>query len=199
MEDHVIILVGEHLVGKGTMIGFLKPLGYEDFSLSDTIREIAGEGNKDPDSLRELADGFRKKDGPSVMAVLTLQKVNVREGKKVFDGIRHPAEIEAIKEYFKELGKVTDIIAVKCDDEVAYARSPKRSREGDPQTLEDFIRLKKAEARNLNPYQLQVEECIKMADYEIWNNSTDENIFEKEIENLLARMEGDRKRGVERK
>lgn len=181
----VIGLVGTKLSGKGAVAGILQEMGYEYFSLSDTLRKYAdklGE-SKGVFNLQDLANKLRAEKGNSILAELILEEIGDEKGRLiVIDGIRHPEEI-------KRIGKV--IIAVDAEPRVRFERIKKRGREGDPETWEEFLEMEQRESwGEKNVSGQQVAECIKLADYQIWNNTNDMGVLRKEVDKMLVFIEG---------
>ena len=87
----------------------------------------------------ELGNFLREKFGSSFLAVKALEEL--REGKTyVVVSIRNPAEAKTLMKR-----KDFALVSVDAPAEVRFERMKIRHREGDPQTLEEFIALEEKE------------------------------------------------------
>ncbi len=175
----IIGLTGANASGKGEAAEYLKSKGFECFSLSDILREEAKARRIDPsrENLIKLGNELRENNGPSVLADLTAKKI--RGGKNyAVDSIRNPFEVKALKKLnnFKLIGITTSV-------ETRFKRAVDRKRPGDPETLKEFIE-KEAQENIPSRANQQLENCLKMADIVIANDSTIEE-FHKKIDAAL--------------
>jgi dephospho-CoA kinase len=76
------------------------------------------------------------------------------------------------------------LLAVLADSEVRYTRIKKRGWKKDNVTFERFMQQEQNEMNNTNPSQMNLKNCIAMADYKIYNNWTLEEL-QQEIENFI--------------
>jgi dephospho-CoA kinase len=163
-------LTGTIASGKGAVAALLTEAGFSYFSLSDRVREEAsnrGFQAASREELQRIGNELRHSFGPAVWAQRTLQKLetaNVREA--VVDGIRNPHEA-----MYLGLHSRLYLIAVDAPADVRFQRIRERHRAGDPETLEDFLRI---DARDRGAGEAeqgqQVGACIKLAHFSIWND-----------------------------
>lgn len=175
----IIGLTGANASGKGEAAGYLKSKGFEYRSLSDILREEAKARGLEPsrDNLIRLGNELREKNGPSVLAMLAAKKIDDKRNY-VVDSIRNPFEIEALRKI-----KNFILIGIDAPAEIRFERAVARSRKGDPETLEEFIEKEKKE--NIpSPTNQQLENCLKMADISIINDSTVEE-FRRKIDTAV--------------
>lgn len=183
----VIGVTGENLSGKGKFVDILgESFGFQTTSISNSLRMIASKIGwpKDSGRLADIGDILRIAIGPQGAAQVTLRELKIDKEKLVIDSVRHPAEMEHIREFFGKETKVI-FIAIRADNEVRFERGKVRGREGDPKTLEEFIAREKNDMENANEYEQQVKRCIDLADYTLWNNFPGKEELRKEIEKLL--------------
>lgn len=178
----IIGLTGANASGKGEAAEYLRSKGFEYYSLSDILRERAKAKDMEPsrENLIRLGNELREKSGPSSLADLTIKKI---EGKKnyVIDSIRNPFEVEA----FRKLDNFI-LIGVDAPLETRFKRAVARGRPGDPGDLQEFIEKERKENIASSTNQ-QLENCLKMADVVIMNDSSVED-FHKKIDEEIAKI-----------
>lgn len=170
----IIGFVGLPCSGKGTVIDYLvKKHGFFYSSTSDEIRsEIKNRGQKiTRENLQKTAGELRQKHGPDIWAKRAWKKVaNSGQDRAVVDAIRAVEEIEFLR---KQPG--FHLMAVLADPKIRFQRMIKRHREGDPQTWQEFLAM---EERDKNAEGRNIGACLKMADFELENNGTVEELEE---------------------
>ncbi len=194
-----IVVTGENYGGKGAFVSLLEEyFGFQTVSFSDSLRTIAdslGTG-KDPESLGKIADTLRSGIGPGALAGVTLEKTNILSERIVFDSWRNPAELYYLESYFKRLsegaGQSTRIasVAVRASNKTRFRRSLARGREGDPQTLEEFLKRENDEMENTNDFQQQITRCINQAEFTIWNDTDKKGDLLRATRELIKQIEG---------
>jgi dCMP deaminase len=179
----IIGLTGEHCAGKGTLAEYLKKKSFYYLSLSDVIREeIAAEGKEiTRDALIEKGNELRKEFGPGVLAKKSTAKIK-DDRNYVIDSIMNPAEV---KELRKLKGFV--LVHVTAPPEMRFERMRARGRESDPRTYDAFLKVEKAEMKNIDITKHQQQETSRMADKTIINDS-DLNGFYEKIDVLLGEI-----------
>ena len=185
----IIGLTGENCSGKGVVADYLQKKSFYFYSLSDVIREeLASKGEEiTRDALIKTGNDLRQKYGPSVLAVKTAAKLQA-DKNYVIDSIRNPAEVE-------ELKKLTRFVLLKvmASPENRFERMKERKREGDPETLDEFLRIEKLEASNHDGAKQQVTACMKLADKTIVNDDQPEILYKK-ADQLLQELQGETKK-----
>lgn len=180
----IIGITGTNASGKDTAAKFFAEKGFENFSVSDVIREEARRRNIPitRENLQDLGKELREKFGESHLAQKTLEKI---KGNAVVTSFRHPKEVEA----FRKNDNFT-FLNIDAPVELRFKRAQARDRgEEDATTLEEF---KKQEARELaekGPGQ-QLGVCMQMADYKTENDGTKEEFYKK-LENLFKSIENE--------
>jgi len=179
----IIGLTGTIASGKGELSNYLKNKNFEYFSLSHIVREEATKlGIKhERKLLQDLGNKLRKENGNNILVVKLLDKIN-SENNIIIDSIRNIAETN-------ELRKIKDfyLIALDAPLESRFKRVLLRNKESDSKTYEQFlIDDSRDKEENLDNGQ-QVEKCIKMADFFIYNDDTIE-ILNSKIDNIIKKL-----------
>ena len=161
----IIGLTGKNGSGKGEVARFLKERGFEYHSLSDVIREELERKSKSitRDKLVETGNQLRQKFGPDILAKRIVERLQA-DKNYVIDSIRHPSEVKAFK---PKSGFV--LLNVIAPPKVRFERLKKRGRENDPKTFSEFKKLELKESKSAVQSDQQLDQAIKMADYEIEN------------------------------
>ncbi len=177
----IIGLTGPNGAGKGEVASHLKDKGFSYFSLSDVVREEAVRGGLDSsrENLIKIGNELRLRNGPAILARKIREKIN---GNTVVDSIRNPQEAVELK---KE--KNFFLVGIDAPIKLRFQRCLKRGRIGNGTTIEEFQKREEMENSNDSSRQ-QLGECMKMADYIIWNNSTKEELYKK-VDEILYTLE----------
>jgi dephospho-CoA kinase len=192
----VIGLTGTKASGKGEVAEYLKAQGFQYYSLSDVVRkeaEYRGLVDAKITQLQDIGDELRKKYGLGVLARRVIEEIlHDTSEKYLVDGIRNPGEI-------KELRDLTNsyIIAIDAPQEIRAERLiKKRARESDPKNLQDFLKVDERD-RGIGAIDAgqQVQACISLADYNIMNDSTLEELHKK-TQDILEEIERIEKLGI---
>lgn len=183
-------LTGTLASGKTTVSDLLQDKKY--YSLSQIVRDeatIKGIPHT-RENLQNLGDELRITHGIGVLAKKTLEKIE-RNNKNsefeniIIDGIRNPGEIEVLRQ-----DKNFYLLAVDAPFEARWIRSLGRKRESDPEEKERF---RKNDYRDRGFFESkegqQVEKCIELADYIIWNLGT-QNDLEKKFNDFYSAIIG---------
>lgn len=186
MNRAIVGLTGDSSKGKGTVAETLKSKGFACFPLSDIIKIEAkriGWAFEDRKVLQNLGDDLRLYGGNDVLVRRTIELDEFKMADKaVIDGIRHPAEIDLLRDIFD-----AKIIGVTMSDERALKLMRERNRPGDPTTMEEYKILKEREREGEGSHVMQVEKCLEMADVIILNEGTPEELAA-ETEAVLVRL-----------
>ena len=166
----IIGITGKYASGKGEIAGYLKKKGFEYFSFSAMIEEECK--NRWLPVKREntikVANELRQKHGNSYLAKRIISSMD-KEKNYVVESFRNPDEVNEFK-------KLPDfrLLLVDAPVEVRYDRSVDRKRhmDSDFTSFEKFKELEEFESKNPNKSAQQLDECAKMADIKIANNST---------------------------
>ena len=170
----IIGLTGKNGCGKGVVADFLKTMGYHYYSLADVVRdEINKTGQKvTRDLLIKTANELRAKYGPSVLAERVMEKFDP-EKNYIADSIRNPFEVEALRKR-----KDFYLLMIDADQKIRFERLKERNREKDPQDYDAFLQLEAAEAGSNDPTTQQLNRTIELADAQVENNGTIDELYE---------------------
>ena len=136
---------GPYASGKGEAVAFLKERSFVAYSLSDAIRkELADQGLEETrERMIETGNSIRAAEGPGALARRLLPEL-AGDRNYVVDSIRHPAEVDALR----EAGERFRLIWVDADESTRLERIRGRGRSGDPESIAE---LRSLEGRELEP------------------------------------------------
>jgi len=176
----IIGLTGKNGSGKGEVAAFLKARGFSYHSLSDVVREETKKRKKPltRDNLIVVGNELRKKFGPDILARRILERLEI-DKHYVVDSVRHPKEVEALR---RRDGFA--LLNITAPSKVRFERLKTRGRENDPKTEKDFKQLEAKEGKSKTASDQQLDETLKLADYQIENASTLETLHQKVIETI---------------
>lgn len=164
----IIGLTGKNAAGKGEVAQVLREGGFNYLSLSDLLRDELKQRDLEVsrENLIRVGTELRQHYGGGVLADRALQKIEV-DKNYVIDSIRNPREVEVLKRL-----KNFRLVHVTSLPDKRFERIKSRSREGDPQTMKEFNNLEKREAVSADPNAQQLDSTAGMADVEMENNGT---------------------------
>ena len=167
----ILGVTGYFAAGKDTCAAFLEEQGYHHVSLSQLLRdELQRRGEEiNLPNLTAVGNELRNQHGHGVLARLALEKLEQQQ-YAVVTSIRHPDEVKTLREGCATFA----MIFVDAPQEVRFARSQDRSREGDFPTLEEFAAAEQSQRDGQGPATQQLDACRKMADRVLHNGSTRE-------------------------
>jgi len=156
--------------GKDTLGDFLAEAGYLQISLSDILRKYAREKDLSTvkEDLQNLGDSLRLQLGADILAKWASVSDEFQNAEKIIiTGIRHPDEMQFLKEEFPQ----TRFIGLKASQLTRFEFSRDRKRAGDPETFEEFRRLDDRETKNHNgqDHRMNIEECLNRCDIILFN------------------------------
>ncbi len=167
----IIGLTGSMGAGKGEVVKILQKLGFQYVTLSQMVREEARERGvpEEREKLMEVGNEMRRREGTGVLAKRALKKIQTSgHGLWVVDGIRNPAEIEALKE-----GQNVHIVGLSAPRELLVERILKRKRKSDPETAAEVMaRIEREWGRGEPPEGQKMEACMQKTDHLIENTGT---------------------------
>lgn len=173
----IIGLTGTKASGKDIIADILKKKGFIQLSLSDEVREEArARGVENTiENLQNIGNDMRKEFGNGILAQRILRKITDPQKHYVINGIRNTAEIQELKNWPSFY-----LIAVDAPQQMRFQRMIMRNRPSDPKNFYDFM---KVDARDQGEGQdesgQQTKDCMKIADYYIFNEYTVERLTDK--------------------
>jgi len=179
-------LTGKNASGKGTVAEILKEKEFLYHSLSDSLRDELKLLKRDEtrENLIDIGNELRKHGGPGVLADKLIPKLN-SESNHIVDSIRNPLEVLSLK---KESSlRRFFLISVDANAKLRYDRLCSRGRIGDTDSWETFIEQEKQEENNDDPSKQQLSKTMKMADFEIDNSGTLEDL-KIEVNKIIASL-----------
>lgn len=167
----IIGLTGPMGCGKGEIVKILEKRGFEYITLSMMVREEARKRDvaEERELLMEVGNSMRAAEGAGVLAKRALEKISESgHDKWVVDGIRNPAEIDALRER-------EDVVVVGVDagKDILVERIIGRGRESDAKNREEILRKIEREWGKGEPEDgQQVGKCMEKVDVLIKNEGT---------------------------
>lgn len=170
----VVGITGTLSAGKDTAARYLESKGFRHVSYGDILRrEAARRGLKlDRRTLQNLGNQLRASRG---FGWLSKEALAIAADKAVFSSIRHPKEVEYLREHLR---KNFILLAIDAPLEIRWKRALKRKRISDKTTLDQFRAQELFENRAL-PEGQHLKETIALADHQIQNEGTKEALFKK--------------------
>jgi dCMP deaminase len=163
----IIGVAGPNGAGKGEVVQYLQDRSFYALSLSDVIREELARQGLAPSRDRMLETGrkLRAERGPGALATVLVQRL-LSDRNYAIDSIRHPAEVEVLRERSPGF----HLLWVDADLTKRFERMRKRGRPGDPQDMEQMKKLEAAERGSDDPTRQQLDAVQAMADFSIRND-----------------------------
>ena len=161
----IVGLTGPNAAGKGEAARWLAERGFAVHSLSDIVRERALALGRDVGraSLIETGQAMRREGGPGILARLLAPRLPDRS---VVDSIRHPAEVEVLREL-----PGFCLMGVDAPVETRWRRAVARGREGDVPDLAAFAAREQLE-NGTSPEQQQLSRALALADRVVVNDGS---------------------------
>lgn len=186
MSFIVIGLTGKNAAGKGTVADILTQNKFVYNSLSDSLREelrILGK-EETRENLIQIGNELRSEGGPGVLADKLIPKLAL-DNNHIVDSIRNPFEVNSLRKKFPSNKFV--LISVDADAKLRYDRLRSRGRIGDSDSWEKFVNQENQEENNDDPNKQQLSKTMNMADYEIDNSGTLEDLEER-LKTILSKL-----------
>jgi dCMP deaminase len=169
----IVGVAGLNGAGKSAVVQFLAERSFVAVSLSDEIRgELQARGLRESRTeMIRVGRELRQQEGVDALARRVLGRLK-REQNYVVDSIRHPAEVNVLR----ELGRHFRLVWVDADEGLRFDRIKSRDRSGDPRSLEELRRLEGIELESADPAGQQLLAVKALADEIIVNDGTLEDL-----------------------
>lgn len=185
----VIAVVGPIASGKTTVANILADkYEFSCYRLNQALYDEVDRRGLDRTErvvLQDVADDMRAKDGPAVLAKIITETIKKEDGENyVIESIRNHNEVLEIK---KSFGEEVTVISVDTPIEIRYKRAVERKGQYKEQelTFEEFKRNSERDLGEGNAENEQnVKKCMELADIEISNEGTIDELDEK-IEDII--------------
>jgi len=169
--------------GKGTVVDYLvKEKAFVHYSvrqfLIDRLESEKKEVNRD--TMVALANALREKHGADYIARALYEKAAENNTNCIIESLRTVGEINALRE--KE---DFYLLAVDADAKLRYQRINLRKSETDNISFEEFVANENREMQNDDPNKQNLKNCIEMADYQVDNNGSINELHQK-VEEIIS-------------
>jgi dCMP deaminase len=181
----IIGVAGRNGAGKGEFVDYLEERSFTKQSLSDAIRkELASQGLEESrERMIEMGQEMRRKAGPGAMAQ-SLARHLLPDRNYAIDSIRHPVEVEILRQHAAGSGHMFHLVWVNAKIETRLERMVARGRSGDPMTLADLEVLEARERGSDDPNAQQLDAVEAGADFTLANDGTLQ-AFQEEIQSWV--------------
>jgi dCMP deaminase len=181
----IIGFSGPYGAGKGEAVDYLRERSFYPLSLSDILRdELAKQGlSETRERMIEIGNALRAKHGPGVLAERLGEKF-LSDRNYVIDSIRHPAEVEALRNADPSFR----LVWVDADPKIRMERIKSRGRSGDPVDLKDLKRLEGKELESDNPAAQQLLAVKALKDFTVLNEDSMEDMHQA-VQSVLERSQ----------
>ncbi len=167
----IIGLTGSMGCGKGVVVEILEEMGFEYITLSMMVREEARLRGveEEREKMMEVGNSMRAAEGAGVLAKRALKKIATSDNPNwVVDGIRNPAEIDALRE-----ADDVHVFGIETNHEILVERIMERGRESDATERDAILHKIEREWGQGEPEDgQQVGKCMAKVDYTVDNNGT---------------------------
>ncbi|MDZ4226332.1 MAG: AAA family ATPase [Patescibacteria group bacterium] len=180
----IIGITGTIGAGKGTVVEYLKSKGFAHYSSSGLLNKMLKERGQfiDRDAQATLAREIRAKD-PAGMPKLTYEQMRKDAPKNaILEALHTVGEAN----FVRNVGGI--ILGVDADLKVRYGRISKRGSEKDNVTFEKFVEQAKREDDGTEESGHNICGVLKVADAVVYNNGTQEELFE-QVEEALRKIQ----------
>ena len=185
MKPTVIGLIGTIGSGKDEVAKYIVDKhGFQQITMGDLIREETSKRGLElnRENLQATSADVTDKQGMKYWGDMVVLKVKKSGWQKVLiNGVRRVPELEVYKKGF---GKKFNLILVDADPKIRFDRLKGRKRTGDPKSLEEFKKQERGEIKLYGTF----DECVKLADFTVKNESTFEELYkntDKVMEKIL--------------
>jgi dCMP deaminase len=169
----IIGVAGRNGAGKGEFVQFLETRSFTVLSLSDAIRrELADRGlGETRERMIETGQEMRRKAGPGALAQ-GLARQLLPDRNYAIDSIRHPVEVEILRNHAESTGHAFHLVWVDSKLETRFDRMVARGRSGDPDSIAELERLEARERGSDDPNAQQLDAVEAEASIRLTNDGS---------------------------
>jgi dCMP deaminase len=181
----IIGVAGRNGAGKGEFVDYLEARSFTALSLSDAIRrELASRGLEESrERMIETGQEMRRRAGPGALAQ-GLARELLPDRNYAIDSIRHPVEVEILRQHAEASGHGFHLVWVDAKLETRFDRMVARGRSGDPTTVAELEVLEGRERGSDDPNAQQLDAVEAEADCRFVNDDTIEH-FQGQIQSWV--------------
>ncbi len=166
-----LAFVGPPAVGKDTVSNYIEQkYRLVHISSGDIVRQEHNLGELDRKNLQIIANKLRSEKGGDILVRMAFEKA---PDNLILSGLRAIDEIVT----FKKLGGIVIVITAPLENRYEFAKI--RGRIGDDISIEAFKEIEKGEQINIDRNGQNVDKVISMADIEIVNDGTLDDLYRK--------------------
>jgi dCMP deaminase len=172
----IIGIAGRNASGKGAVVAFFRERGFVAHSLSDELRaELAARGQDESrEAMIEIGQEVRRREGTGGLGRRVLRRLSA-DRNHVVDSIRHPAEVDVLRENVPGFL----LVWVEANERVRFERILARRRPGDPKTIDEMRVLEEREVANEDEAGQQLDAVRSLADRVVENDNSIEVLHER--------------------
>jgi len=169
----IIGVAGRNGAGKGELVRFLEARSFSALSLSDVIRqELRARGVPETrERMIDVGQELRRRSGPGALAQQLVRQLQPDRNYAI-DSIRHPVEVEILRQHGQASGQAFHLVWVDAKLETRFERMRERGRSGDPQSIADLETLEGRERGSADPNAQQLDAVEAVADFRIVNDAS---------------------------
>lgn len=178
----IIGITGTLGAGKGTIVEYLIQKGFRHYSVREfLVEEINKRGLPvNRDSMVLVANQLREINSPSYIIEKLMERAKQEGGNSIIESIRTQGETEKIKER-------GILLAIDADLQIRYSRISGRQSETDGISFDRFMEDERREMFSTDPNKQNLSACIKMADFVLNNDGTQEDLY-RQIEDVYRKI-----------
>jgi dephospho-CoA kinase len=188
----IVGITGTLGAGKGTIVECLTSRhGFHHYPVRGYLTEIIRSRGLpvDRDTMVSVANELRALHSPSYLVEQLYAQAAAAGEDCVIESIRTPGEVRALRE---RGGFV--LLAVDASQETRYERIRRRSSSTDNVSFQRFAADEAREMGSSDPNHQNIARCIELADYQLKNDGTVDELF-LAVEGILQEM----RHGIRRK
>jgi dCMP deaminase len=171
----ILGVAGLYGSGKSAVVSFLAGASFVPLSLSDVIRaELATRGVEETrERMISLGNEIRRAEGPDALARRLTSRIT-QDRNYVIDSIRHPAEVQALREISRDFR----LIWIEARENVRLGRIQSRARGGDPADIGSLREFESRERTGVDQVAQNLDAVRAIADERIDNDGSLEELHE---------------------